>query len=588
MYYSVIVIGHQSLVPPELRNIGLKVSFINSDDKVETWEFLGGIFTSSNCWKSNEGKLASIRDEAIEHIKDVEKDAISNFSDQRVTPEMLSEATKQLIEASGGGTITNLPDDEDIESIGEEIKVLKLKGRRYNPVAFSGLGYRILRKNITDNKNILTQQEVDEWKNSIIDIRYDFDLDGKKLAVPSGCVLNFQGGSMKNGELTGNDTKIINNGSSIIFHDALLSGWYDCSGHSYWFKFTDKYGDRLWSTITRFSRMYCYEKFIELSESFIFPTISNKSVELISRCLTTVKNNNTTSNTYIVSNISNPNILDYHIENFIFKKDFQGDYSRDNRHSVLGFNNYDIDHRANLTLKNCMVEAPGRNVSFSYSLNVLLDNCHFRGKDFCIESFNLYNTLFKAVNCVFDGSKCIWVGPVSMFSPENAMPLNSDFINCTFIGSQEVGYVETYKSNNRFFNCIFENHYGTNYSPVPNDSSSIVESSEYYNCSFIISNMASLSFNTRKLAMKNCAWDIQHANSNVGFFFGTDDGTTLILPIDNLTIQNCSFNVKNKLTLNFRAVSDCLMLIGNIFSGNIVVSDKTTATSKVIRNVTAT
>ena len=51
MYYSVIVIGHQSLVPPELRNIGLKVSFINSDGKVETWEFQDGTFTDVSGWK---------------------------------------------------------------------------------------------------------------------------------------------------------------------------------------------------------------------------------------------------------------------------------------------------------------------------------------------------------------------------------------------------------------------------------------------------------------------------------------------------------------------------------------------------------
>lgn len=37
-------------VPQELRNIGLKVSFINSDGKVETWEFQGGTFTSAGSW----------------------------------------------------------------------------------------------------------------------------------------------------------------------------------------------------------------------------------------------------------------------------------------------------------------------------------------------------------------------------------------------------------------------------------------------------------------------------------------------------------------------------------------------------------
>ena len=38
-------------VPQELRNIGLKVSFINSDGKVETWEFQGGTFTDVGSWK---------------------------------------------------------------------------------------------------------------------------------------------------------------------------------------------------------------------------------------------------------------------------------------------------------------------------------------------------------------------------------------------------------------------------------------------------------------------------------------------------------------------------------------------------------
>ena len=58
---------------------------------------------------------------------------------------MLSESTKQLINASGGGTITNLADDEDIESVGQDLKVLKFADRTYNPVAHIGKGYKILR-----------------------------------------------------------------------------------------------------------------------------------------------------------------------------------------------------------------------------------------------------------------------------------------------------------------------------------------------------------------------------------------------------------------------------------------------------------
>ena len=42
--------GAIAQVPQELRNIGLKVSFINSDGKVETWEFGGGMFTNIASW----------------------------------------------------------------------------------------------------------------------------------------------------------------------------------------------------------------------------------------------------------------------------------------------------------------------------------------------------------------------------------------------------------------------------------------------------------------------------------------------------------------------------------------------------------
>lgn len=42
--------GAIAQVPQELRNIGQKVSFINSDGKVETWEFQGGTFTDVTSW----------------------------------------------------------------------------------------------------------------------------------------------------------------------------------------------------------------------------------------------------------------------------------------------------------------------------------------------------------------------------------------------------------------------------------------------------------------------------------------------------------------------------------------------------------
>ena len=191
-------------VPEDIRTAGLKVSFLNNSGLVETWEFAGGAFENIENWKSNEDKLTDIRDEAIDKIKDAESDAISNFSSQRVTPDMLSESTKQFINASGGGTINNLADDEDLVSVdkGESLSVLKFADRAYNPGIYVGMGYKILRRNIIDGKNILTQDMVNQ-PHTIYMIQYDFDLDGATITLPEGCMFDFQGGSISNGFLEG-------------------------------------------------------------------------------------------------------------------------------------------------------------------------------------------------------------------------------------------------------------------------------------------------------------------------------------------------------------------------------------------------
>jgi hypothetical protein len=191
-------------VPEDIRTVGLKVSFLNNSGLVETWEFAGGVFENIENWKSNEDKLTDIRDEAIGKIKEVESDAISNFSSQRVTPDMLSESTKQFINGSGGGTINNLADDEDLVSVdkGENLSVLKFADRAYNPDRFSGKGYKILRRNIIDGKNILTQEMINQ-PYTIYVVQYDFDLNGATITLPEGCMFDFQGGSISNGFLEG-------------------------------------------------------------------------------------------------------------------------------------------------------------------------------------------------------------------------------------------------------------------------------------------------------------------------------------------------------------------------------------------------
>lgn len=223
-------------VPETIRIAGLKVSFLNNSGLVETWEFAGGAFENIENWKSNEDKLTDIRDEAISKIKEVESDAISNFSSQRVTPDMLSESTKQFINGSGGGTINNLADDEDLVSVdkGESLSVLKFADRAYNPGIYVGMGYKILRRNIMDGKNTLTQEMVNQ-PHTIYMIQYDYDLNGATIRIPEGCVFDFQGGSLSNGFIAGNNTAIISVDRKIFSNIKFLNSLFSNAFKVEWF-----------------------------------------------------------------------------------------------------------------------------------------------------------------------------------------------------------------------------------------------------------------------------------------------------------------------------------------------------------------
>lgn len=172
--------------------------------------------------------IEEAKNEAIESINQNEQSAISNFNAQRVTPEMLSESTKQLIEASGGGTITNLPDDEDLESVddGTGSNVLKFRNKAYSAENFSGMGRVYLRKNIVEGKNVLTQEMISE-ENVIYHIEYDYDLNGAEINVPKNCVLQFNGGSFRNGTINGNFTKIEALPYNIFADSISLNGSFD-------------------------------------------------------------------------------------------------------------------------------------------------------------------------------------------------------------------------------------------------------------------------------------------------------------------------------------------------------------------------
>lgn len=149
---------------------------------------------------------------------------------------------KQILSLGGGGSVTivNEPDEEDLTTVPQtaEKNVIRFKNRIYDETNASGKGYKILRKYWKEvngvRKNILTQDMIND-ANTIYEIRYDFDLNGAEIQIKEGCVLNFVGGSLNNGTISGNNS-IINAIPENIFHGITLNGTFNNNeSHTIWF-----------------------------------------------------------------------------------------------------------------------------------------------------------------------------------------------------------------------------------------------------------------------------------------------------------------------------------------------------------------
>ena len=98
-------------------------------------------------------------------------------------------------------------EEQDLDDAQKVRALSNIEGKTYNAAQFSGLGKKILSKNIQQvggvDKNILEQSmmPVATGGNTVYVINYDYDLNGSTLNIPDGCTLEFDGGSIKNGTI---------------------------------------------------------------------------------------------------------------------------------------------------------------------------------------------------------------------------------------------------------------------------------------------------------------------------------------------------------------------------------------------------
>lgn len=213
-------------LPDDYRRQGIWITY-NSGDSIITEIYKGTADDLHNDVLFGE----DVNWERVPDLRYVQSNA-SKIPDGAILPEMLSPAILQLL--SNGNTIYNVVDDEDLES--NECNVIKFKDRVYNKDLASGKGYKILRKNWVDGKNILTQDMIANT-NTIYEIRYDFDLHGERIIIPDGSLIKFNGGSLNNGNIyTDNSLVEIDRNFTDVFVNIVFE-----NGINYVIKNTDGY-----------------------------------------------------------------------------------------------------------------------------------------------------------------------------------------------------------------------------------------------------------------------------------------------------------------------------------------------------------
>ena len=165
------------------------------------------------------------RDTCTNYVSDVINSFISGWKYEigrgTITYDMLAPALQDLFKSTGQ-IVNNLPDEEDLTVVSNQ---LKLKNREYKEGSFNGKGYVILRKNITDNINLLEQSMIN-MPNTIYELRYDFCLNGETLVLPEGSTLSFKGGSLNNGTVVLNGARLLGIQTTGEIGDVVIEGTF--------------------------------------------------------------------------------------------------------------------------------------------------------------------------------------------------------------------------------------------------------------------------------------------------------------------------------------------------------------------------
>ena len=99
----------------------------------------------------------------------------------------------------------------------------------HDHMANNGKGYIVLDLNKTFSEQVKNE-------NTIYEILYDFNLNETTVTIPNGCTLKFNGGSIINGTINGQNTNVISDFDNIFGNTVVITGtWNVYSAKLDWF-----------------------------------------------------------------------------------------------------------------------------------------------------------------------------------------------------------------------------------------------------------------------------------------------------------------------------------------------------------------
>lgn len=198
--------------------------------------------TTGGADKALSAEQGKVLKQIVDRLSEINIDGITGFvpisslNDLPASPTSEQKGMAYILDNALYIYVGNSGDTLDGKYQSTPLVTLDWNDKHYAPLSYNGLGRITLKKNMISNKNVLTAAMV-SIANTEYFIQYDYDLKGEIVTLPANASLIFMGGSITNGTLIGNNTRIVAKRGVQIFDNITIQGTWDIdNAYSSWFK----------------------------------------------------------------------------------------------------------------------------------------------------------------------------------------------------------------------------------------------------------------------------------------------------------------------------------------------------------------